>query len=161
MGTLMIRLVQMNEEEFEPFAHAIAINYADGKVKSGSWDADNSIGRAKMVLEKILPQGMKTRNHFFYTIQDGGNGEHVGSIWLGVREKTEDPPGLWVWDIMIDEKFRRKGYGRQAMLAAENLGREMGQNSISLHVFGHNRAAVELYRSLGYEPASIVMTKQL
>ncbi len=62
---------------------------------------------------------------------------------------------------MIDEEFRGRGYGRQAMLLAEELARTNGASTMRLNVFGHNNVARRLYWSLGYQETSVHMRKAL
>ncbi len=157
----VVELADMTGEEFSRCLEAITLQHANGKVRSGSWQEDGSLERSRRITTDLLPQGQRTPGHYFYTIRDGSTRECVGSIWLGVRGKDQEPPGAWIWDIVINENHRRKGYGRQAMLVVEKEAERLGQKAISLHVFGYNRPAIELYNNLGYETVSIVMTKSL
>jgi RimJ/RimL family protein N-acetyltransferase len=47
------------------------------------------------------------------------------------------------------------------MLAIEEKARELGLQSIELHVFAHNAVAMALYEKIGYEVKSQNMTKAL
>ena len=67
----------------------------------------------------------------------------------------------WVNDIEVDEACRGRGYGRQAMLLAEQAARNRGMTSIGLNVHGRNTIARALYDSLGYEVMSQQMKKPL
>jgi ribosomal protein S18 acetylase RimI-like enzyme len=83
----------------------------------------------------------------------------VGYLWVGVAGL--DSNRWWVWEVLIDEDFRRRGHGRQAMLLAEELALAHGASTIGLNVFGHNRVARNLYSSLGYGETSVQMRKDL
>jgi ribosomal protein S18 acetylase RimI-like enzyme len=72
-----------------------------------------------------------------------------------------DPERWWVWDVKIDEEFRGRGYGRQAMLLAETLARKEGALTMGLNVFGHNQVARTLYSSLGYRETAVQMRRTL
>ncbi len=52
--------------------------------------------------------------------------------------------------VMIARGYRRRGFGRALMAAAEAWAREAGVRKLELHVFPHNGAAIALYESLGY-----------
>jgi ribosomal protein S18 acetylase RimI-like enzyme len=67
----------------------------------------------------------------------------------------------FIYDIIIFEEYRRRGYGEATMLAVEEKVREQGLNSIALHVFGHNHAAKTLYEKIGYEITDINMMKKV
>ena len=81
-------------------------------------------------------------------------------IWLA-RIMQGAKPIMFIYDFRIDEAHRRKGYGEQAMLAAEVQAKALGYDTIALHVFGHNHAARALYEKLGYEITNINMAKKL
>ena len=84
----------------------------------------------------------------------------VGLIWL--RANTDRPtPSGFIFGLRIDEKFRGRGYGKQAMLLIEEKAREPGLKSIGLHVFGVNTVAQNLYEGSGYEITSLNMQKPL
>ena len=87
------------------------------------------------------------------------SGRKIGHLWLGPA--GGDPERWWVWDVMVDEEFRGRGYGRRAMLHAEELARENGASTLGLNVFGHNAVARKLYSTLGYGETSVQMRKEL
>ena len=99
-------------------------------------------------------------NHFLYTIQDADQGRAVGALWLMVNLDSPRPSGF-ILDLEIDEPYRRKGYGRAAMLELERLARGMGLRQLGLNVFAHNAGARALYESLGYGLGSLNMLKDL
>ena len=67
----------------------------------------------------------------------------------------------FIWDIAIVAEYRGRGYGRAALQALEPLVRELGYDSIGLHVFGDNEVARQLYRSVGYMETDVSMQKRL
>jgi ribosomal protein S18 acetylase RimI-like enzyme len=107
-----------------------------------------------------LPDGVATKDHTLYDIEDEALGSKVGMIWLG-RIMQGTKPAMFIYDFVIDEAHRRKGYGEQALLAAEVQAKALGYDTIALHVFGHNHAARALYEKLGYEITNVNMAKKL
>ena len=81
-------------------------------------------------------------------------------IWIRVDLKSPAKNGF-IFELYVDEKFRGKGYGKQAMLLIEEEARELGLKSIGLHVFAVNTVARNLYESIGYETTSLNMVKNL
>lgn len=80
-------------------------------------------------------------------------------MWLGAHpERSGD---AFVYDLEISESVRRRGYGRAAMLAAEQVVRSAGMSEIGLNVFGFNGSARALYESVGYRVVATQMTKTL
>jgi ribosomal protein S18 acetylase RimI-like enzyme len=67
----------------------------------------------------------------------------------------------FIFDFIIDEAFRGKGYGKQALAALDEKLISMNVDSVGLHVFGHNIVAQELYKKSGYEITNINMRKVL
>lgn len=79
-----------------------------------------------------------------------------------VRPRSEPDRGTaFIYDIAIDEAFRRLGYGRGALRALEPLARELGYDAIGLQVFGDNDVARNLYRSPGDIETDVTMRKRL
>jgi len=65
-------------------------------------------------------------------------------------------------ELYVDDAFRRRGFGRQAVAFVEEKAREMGVNAIHLEVDRGNDPALELYRRSGYaDHARFLMTKLL
>lgn len=154
----MSKLVPMTPSEFEAFLEQEIPDYAADNVRAGYWDESEALQKARESFERLLPQGLQSENHYLYSIYEGG--EAVGVIWM--RAEVERPvKSGFIYDLRVDEKFRGKGYGKQAMLLIENKARELGLKSIGLHVFGYNTVAKNLYESVGYETTSLNMIKQL
>lgn len=51
--------------------------------------------------------------------------------------------------------------GRETLRALDVALSELGQRSVSLHVFGHNEIAIELYKKSGYKTTNLVMSKEI
>lgn len=156
----MIDLIPMSPEQYAAYVDQAVREYADEKVRAGNWSAEEALARSAEEHRQLLPEGPSTPNHYLFLIEDTENGRHVGMIWLA-RLSFGGKETCWVYDFRIDEPFRRRGYGEQALRAADEKARELGLDSISLHVFGHNVAARRLYEKMGYEITNINMTKRL
>ena len=84
----------------------------------------------------------------------------MGDIWLAVDQAAPVRAGF-IYDLFIEEPYRRQGLAAQAMLALEDEARALGLQSLALHVFGHNLGARALYEKLGYEITDVNMAKPL
>ncbi len=129
-------------------------------VRAGFWSEAEAVDRSRQEHEKLLPDGVATKDHFIYTIQEAERGRAVGVLWLMVNLASPRPSGF-IFDLEIDEPYRRKGYAREAMLELERLARQMGLRQLGLQVFAHNTGARTLYESLGYGVASLNLLKDL
>ena len=156
----MVKLVPITEEEFNAFLDASVKNYAKEKVKSGNWPEDGSLERSMGEFKSLLPDGKDSKDNYIYKIVDSKTSEPVGTIWVAIRVE-DDLPGAFIYDITVDEKFRRKGYGKGAMKELEKVVKSLGYHRISLHVFGHNKVAISLYQSLDYQVTNILMSKTI
>ena len=148
----------MTQPEFDAFLALAVPEYAADNVRAGYWDEAEALERSHKEFESLLPQGLQSENHFLYTVYDGDSA--VGLIWMRANMDRPTKSGF-IFDIRIDEKFRGKGYGKQAMLLIEEKARELGLKSIGLHVFAVNTVERNLYESIGYEVGSLNMTKKL
>lgn len=84
----------------------------------------------------------------------------MGVLWFAPRE-SQGQPAAFVYDVRIYEAFQCQGYASQAFREMEKQMRAFGWNKISLHVFGNNSPALEMYKQLGYEATNIIMAKTL
>jgi RimJ/RimL family protein N-acetyltransferase len=151
----MVTLRLMNSTEYQTYIQLAVESYAKEKVLAKNWSEEESISKAKMEFEKLLPKGEKTENNYLYTIQN--EERTLGSVWL---EQKNSENGF-IRDIRISEKYQGLGYGNEAMKQIEIVGERLGLSKIGLHVFGHNKVARGLYEKLGYETTNVMMIKEI
>ncbi|MFL7868799.1 MAG: GNAT family N-acetyltransferase [Anaerolineales bacterium] len=154
----MLRLVPMTESEFEMYLEKAVPEYADDKARAGHWSAEEALERSRKAYAELLPQGVNTRDNYLFRVQLEESGDKIGMIWM-----KHEAPRLqgFIFDISLEEAQRGKGYGRQVMLALEEIAKGMGLETLALHVFAHNTPAMKLYEKLGYEVVSQNMMKKL
>lgn len=148
----------MTQPEFEAFLEQEIPEYAADNVRAGYWAESESLQKARESFDRLLPQGLQSKDHYLYSIHNGDNA--VGVIWMRANMDSPTKSGF-IFDLRVDEKFRGKGYGKQAMILIEEKARELGLQSIGLHVFAYNRVARNLYEGIGYETSSLNMIKKL
>ena len=108
--------------------------------------------------QALFVDGAPNDDQRFFDVMDDET--KVGTLWLATREKRKS--GEWfVYDIVINEEFRCKGFGRSAMRAAEDYVKSQGGTRLALNVFGPNVVARSLYESMGYNAMAIEMRKDL
>jgi len=149
----MIQLVKMQQEDFEPYLERGIHEYAEDHVRNGNWTVEESLERSKKEFEQLLPDGVNSRDQFLYSIIDE-TGNKLGLLWVQVKDQK-----AFIYDFAIDEAFRGKGYGKQALLAMDEELKSMKVESVGLHVFGDNTAAQELYKKAGFVITGIHMRK--
>jgi ribosomal protein S18 acetylase RimI-like enzyme len=155
-GDAVLRLAPMDENDYGPFMERLVRVYAEENVRAGRWSKEEGLLEARKEIQKLLPNGRETPNHFLFNILAGSASEKVGALWLAI-----EPRGGFVYDLLVFEPYRRRGYAEQAMTLLEEVARGKGAGRISLHVFGDNAGARRLYTKLGYSETNVVMSKSL
>jgi len=156
----VVRLVPMSQTQFERYLPSAVQDYAQEHVRAGNWSPENALQMAKASFDALLPDGPATPSQFLFTVEDEMLGERVGMLWFAVEER-EAAQRAFLYDIRIEEAYRRRGYGTQALEALEAKVRELGVTRITLHVFGHNHPARAMYAKLGYEAVDLRLSKTL
>jgi len=143
----------MPNDEFSVWLPQLRDEYAGDLVRDYALSTDQARAQAAIEIERDLPAG-----HAVWVIEV--DGEPVGHLWLSERRSSFEP-ALVVYDVDVDEPHRGRGYGRAAMLFAEEEARRRGLSRIALHVGARNHVARNLYRSLGFEENEVAMSKRL
>ncbi len=156
----MVQLLPMTESDFRIYLQNSIESYAQDHVKAGNWHPSEALQRSEKEFQDLLPDGVASKDQYLFSIADHITGTKVGILWFAVQYRGSHPYAF-VYDFLIYEEFRRQGYGRRAFAVLEEHVRELGLNSISLHVFGHNQPAIALYQAAGYEVTDLQMKKRL
>ena len=153
-----VRLVELEEAPFREYREHLVRDYAVDKVRAGAWPEHGAEEKAARELTGLLPEGTATHGHLLFSVRDESVPAEVGILWVSPRDSGAGR-SLWIYDIIVHERFRRRGYASRILNLAEDKARELGAGKVELHVFGHNHGARALYEKLGYKPTSIVMAK--
>ena len=154
-----MELASISEEEFRDYLKSQILEYAKEKVKSGNWQESEAFSLSTKSYMNLLPQGRETSGHSIMSIVDSRSKAKAGVLWAEWNNKEHN--SSYIWDIIIYDNFRRKGYGSAALKQLEKMAAERGSSGISLHVFGHNKPAISMYESLGYYATNIIMKKDI
>jgi len=155
---LDIDVSPMTAERFAGYVTTTEAAFARDLAASGRATADEAVKEAARQLRAELPDGLDTPGQSLFTASVGG--VEVGTLWVGARLRG-DRPHAFVLDVEVAEAYRRRGYGRQLMLAAEREARAIGADSVGLHVFGVNEGAIALYEQLGYRRVEEMLFRDL
>ncbi len=148
----------MTEEEYAAWLATCVRAYADELAQVDGLSPEQSARRARAQIAELLPAGRDSPRTWLLRILDD-SGSPVGVLWIGPHPHRVD--AAWVYDVLVDPDERGRGFGRRALLAAEDLVREAGISALGLNVFGHNPGASRLYAGLGYAVVSQQMHKVL
>ena len=148
---MALQLRPMENTEFVAWLPLLREDFAQDLVRDYGMSADEARTRAVAEIDGQRPAG-----HSVFVIEV--DGEQVGHLWLVERRNAYEPT-LAVYDIDVDEPYRGRGYGKAAMVFAEEEARRRGLTRIALHVGARNDVARNLYRSLGFEENEVAMSK--
>ena len=151
----MAYLEPLQQEDFERFLEREIQNYAADHVRNGNWPAQGANERSRQEFERLLPDGIRSKDQYLYSIVDE-DGNKIGVLWVQVKDRKG-----FIFNFVIDEEFRGKGFGKQALAALDEKLKPMGVESVALHVFGDNVTAQELYKKMGFQITGIHMKKSL
>ncbi len=153
----MIQLIPMNEDDFKNFIILTDEEHARERMKTDFQTYEEALAITKSIRIKMLSSGLNTPKHFFFNTIDDSK-KTLGSVWLCMNTESSE---AFLYYIYIQENERRKGYGKQTMLAIEKLATENGVKVMWLNVFGHNHGARKLYEGCGFNEAAVHMNKLL
>ena len=155
---MSVQLRPMRDDEFADWLPQMRNGYAQAMIDEGGFSPEAATAKAESDSDALFPGGLPSVEQLVFVIE--AEGEPVGDLWLAERENMGQR-SLFVYDIRLHEAYRGRGYGKAAMLFAEEEARRRGLDCVALNVFGRNTVARRLYRSLGYEENSVAMSKQL
>jgi ribosomal protein S18 acetylase RimI-like enzyme len=154
-----LRLRPATLDEVKERLPRLAARYVSEIVASGSLLPEAAQAKAHRDLSVLLMDGPDTAGQLIFRLVAGE--QPVGWLWLAVPQPGGDPHMAWVNDVEVDEAFRGRGYGRQAMLLAEQEAAARGMTSVGFNVHASNAVARDLYDSLGYRMTTQQMKKTL
>jgi ribosomal protein S18 acetylase RimI-like enzyme len=149
---MTVRLRPLREDELDDWVSRSREGYAREMVEHGGFPETEAREKARDDFATYLG----TAGQDVFALEDDSSGERVGELWL-----VDHRGALAVLDVYVEEGLRGRGYGRAAMLLAEDEARRRGLERISLNVFAGNTVARSLYESLGYQERSVYMSKSL
>lgn len=155
----MVRLLPITDAAYQDYVAVSVKEYAEDHIRDGQWSPAEALEKSANELAQLLPDGVKTPNHYLFTVVDADS-QPIGMVWYMVRSRPQGTDAF-IYDIRMHENARGQGYGTATLKAVEEDATLRGATSISLHVFGHNEGAFRLYQRVGYRVTNINMTKEL
>jgi len=156
-----LRLRPLRDDEFDTYVEHGRADYTRDMIENAGVPREQAERKAEHDWQRLLPNGLASPGQFLFAVEDAGTGERVGDLWYAERESDFEGKTAFIYSIEISERFRGRGFGRQAMLLLEDEVRSRGLTRIALNVFGGNEIARSLYRSLGYAETAVWMAKEL
>jgi ribosomal protein S18 acetylase RimI-like enzyme len=147
-----MQLLPMNEIDFAFWSRRSKESYIQDKMRANGYTRSEAEQIAEEDFQTMLHEGLHTHNNFLLKIiKDEAD---VGFLWFCIRHEK-----AFLCDFIIEEPYRRKGIGQEAMRSFEGVVKRLGLKKMGLHVFGFNTGAIELYKSLGFVITDMTMEK--
>ena len=156
-ATVSVRPIRT--DEFEPWLRTAQAGYEESMRVHGGMTAETARRRAAADVAALFPDGRPSDEQLVFVIE--ADAERVGELWVAERDGHDEGRLLWVYAVEVDDRYRGLGYGRAAMVFAEEEAERRGLAGVALNVFGGNEVARGLYRSLGYAEVGVYMQKPL
>ncbi len=151
----MVKLESIQQKDFDRFLEKEIVNYANDHVRNGNWLPDEALEKSRKEFASLLPDGPRSKDQYVWSIVDEAD-NNIGVLWVQVKDQK-----AFIYDFVIDQAFRGKGFGKQALMAMDEKLKSMNVESVALHVFGDNINAQELYKKMGFEITDMHMQKKL
>lgn len=156
----MVKLVKMSKQDFDSYILNAVIDYAKEKVKAGTWCEEEARDLSEKTFSQLLPQGVDTENQYLFSIMETDKQVKIGYLWFQYSQ-TLVRKDAFIFDFVIFEEFRGKGYGYESLKAFEEEAKKLDIEKVTLHVFSHNKRAIALYQKFGFEDTDIIMSKYI
>ncbi|HET6937571.1 MAG TPA: GNAT family N-acetyltransferase [Nocardioides sp.] len=141
-----IRARPMTEDELSRYFDTAAEEFADETMRADPLRSrEDAVQSSRRMYDAILPEGLATAGHEFLVAVAADDGRRIGMLWLLHEERSG-----FVYDVVVDDEERGRGYGRALMDLAAAHCRGRGLRVLALNVFAHNHVARALYDALGY-----------
>ena len=151
----MVKLRPMEQADFEAYLEEDIQRYAQAHLEAGNWEPSEALEKPRTEHQQLLPDGLESKNQYLFSIIDASD-QKLGILWVNIENGR-----AFIYDFIIDESFRGKGYGKQALVALDEKLKSIEVQSVGLHVFGDNFIAQELYEKMGFQITGIHMKKRL
>ena len=157
---MTVRLRPLRDDEIPGFLDGLHDEYVRGLIDDASLSREEAEEKATSDHAALFPGRTPQPDHHMYVVERE-TGEPVGHVFWAKRQSPGSALRAFLYQIYIDEPFRGRGFGRQAMELLEVEVRAEGLPGIDLNVWGGNDLARSLYRKLGFEERAIFMSKEL
>jgi ribosomal protein S18 acetylase RimI-like enzyme len=103
---------------------------------------------AELISEEAFKKILRSENIYFF-ICELENKHIAGMLTIGTYNLLSGKK-VWIEDVVVDESYRGKGYGRELMLNAISFSKTLGATSLMLTSRPSRVAANKLYIELGF-----------
>ena len=146
----MVELRKITEAEYVIWKEIAIQDYAVSLRKANDYSEEVALDKSKTEFSELLPHDLETPSQEILVAMNVEN-ESVGVIWV----IFDDPKTAFIADFIVYESYRRRGFAKSILTALELRLKAKGFDTIRLHVFNENQAAINLYEKCGYEKETV------
>jgi acetyltransferase (GNAT) family protein len=106
-----VRLLPMTPAAFDRYMETAVKEYAQAHIDAGDCEPEEALPLAQADYDTLLPEGLRTKDHYLLSIHIGDSVEPIGLIWFAVRQKLSKK-SAFIYDFAIRPEFRRRARGR-------------------------------------------------
>lgn len=119
------------------------------------------VGMLQVPLD-VVTRNQHTRTFSYFIAADNQDGAVIGTITgIDHREAFDDPDnGSSFWCLAADPDRRMRGVGRALVRAVAEHFKARGRDFVDLSVLYDNRAAIRLYKDLGFRRVPVYVVKR-
>lgn len=154
----MVQLEEMTEPAFNAFLDRRATAKAQALTAHHGVPAAEALAAARKSLATRFPHGPTSAGQLLLSITDRANGTMLGEIWLTVDRDDSRCRGE-LHDFTVYDRFRRQGYGRQAMAALAAHAHAKGLASVRVWVAPTDAGAQVFGQKCGFRVVGAFMSK--
>ncbi len=110
---------------------------------------------------QVIEPVLKDRANKIYVAEDE-NGDFAGYTVVGETKNIFSPAGYgFIYDIFVEERFRRSGVASILLKAAEDFCILRGLEAVKLEVAVNNPIAMKMYEKTGFTPERHFLGKRI
>ncbi|MBQ2938340.1 MAG: GNAT family N-acetyltransferase [Clostridia bacterium] len=121
--------------------------------------------KSKIEVEKVAIDTINDKDKKFIIVTDDTL-KIYGLLICKIKDVKEhinlkDTKTLWIEEIGVDEKYRKRGIGKQLWKEAEKIAKELNCKRIELNCWNFNKDAINFYKSIGMNTQRKIMEKEI
>jgi GNAT superfamily N-acetyltransferase len=110
------------------------------------------LAHAVIATEEVLHESLFTKRVAEVLIGYAGDEPAGFAVFFQTFSTFLGVPGMYLEDIFVEPRWRRKGLGRQLLVHLAKIANERGYGRVEWSVLDWNEPAIGFYKALGAKP---------
>lgn len=117
---------------------------------------DKFYKRTNERLKEILIEMLNSENILIIEVDN----KIIGYVSYQFKEKNNNK-SLWIDELVIDDKFQGKGYGKNILNELESIAKNKDCSSVELCCWTFNENALGMYKHIGFNEQRVILEKKV